>query len=742
MRRCAAPRPERDSSYQSLAREFDRVRGQEDSVAAVGKIAGELKGLREELRHQMTTGVRREFDALRKDIERAYSSPLTAKNGVELGAEFERLSSAIQSLSEKTDDKGIKLLRLELEQVRGALNSLAREETVRSVDRRWDDFDVRFSKFEDRFDAQSRERASDPAIEALTSRLEQINAAVNNLPESLSLRSLEEKVRTLAGAVDHFARQQDGTGNAPFEVIEERLDEISRAIVASTATVTSQHFDPEPFERIEARMTSLAHQIEELVEDRPSGEVIDRLNLLSQRVDEIAARGQLPDKSIERLAAQIAMIADKLDQAPAATDADHIFQGIEQRFDMLSDLLDRRQGDAIEHGQAVFRDLERRLDDVAARLDERGSESSLNSAGIMNAIDARFEELAHRLESRAPAAASDSTIAHLEARLEDISARLESSSAKMTGVDPDIIRNLETQVSELSRQLSQPSAPMPEFEDIGPRLDVIEKSLAGTRETILEAARQAAENAVRSFSGSKSDAAAVSALADDLRSLDELTRRSDERNNKTFEAIHDTLLKIVDRLGSLEEPRPARTAGGRTDGGNGSTGAQDGRCATLPSIEPDDQPLAAGTPAPSGAGREVGPVKRTPAEAAAASGGRRARRREDRSRSRRAGSVPCSAAFRGRSPARRNAPSRPWPSRCLPAWKRLRQSSNSTSRSIPSSPIGRSNQAPALPTSTRSCGVCATNGRSRRAMRPTPPNPTSSPQRAAPRRRPRRKPKS
>ena len=69
---------------------------------------------------------------------------------------------------------------------------------------------VRFAKFEDRFDAQSRERVADPAIEALTQRLEQINHAVNNLPESLSLRSLEEKVRTLAGAVDHFARQQDG----------------------------------------------------------------------------------------------------------------------------------------------------------------------------------------------------------------------------------------------------------------------------------------------------------------------------------------------------------------------------------------------------------------------------------------------------------------------------------------------------------------------------------------------------
>ena len=40
-----------------------------------------------------------------------------------------------------------------------------------------------------------------------------------------------------------------------------------RGVDATAAT--AQHFDPEPFERIEARITSLAQQIEELVEDRP-----------------------------------------------------------------------------------------------------------------------------------------------------------------------------------------------------------------------------------------------------------------------------------------------------------------------------------------------------------------------------------------------------------------------------------------------------------------------------------------
>ncbi|UCI19369.1 peptidoglycan-binding protein [Mesorhizobium sp. B2-1-8] len=555
-----APSPAFDQNYQAIARDIDRVRGQEDSVAMVGKIAGELRGMREELRHQVTSGLQREFDALRKDIDRAFQANAkpgaTGKGSAELGLEFERLSGAIKSLSEKSDDRSVNLLRLELEQVKAALDTLAREESVQKVDRRWDDFDRRWTAFEDRVDADQRKRSDDPALAALTDRLEQISNAVNNLPESLSLRSLEEKVRTLAGAVDHFASQQDNRGGATLAMIDERLDEISRAIVASTVAAQANSIDHEAFERIEKRIDSLAQQIEEVAQDRPGNVVIDRLNTLSSRVDDLAGRANLPEQAMERLAKQIALIADKIDQAPAMPDADYIFHGLEQRFDVLSGMMERRQGDAIEQGNMLFRDLERRLDEVADRLDQR-SMAQVDSAGIMDAIDARFTALAKRMETRAPDPAGEAAIRGLESRLEDISSRLDASAAQVAGIDPALIRSLEAQVAGLSAHLSKPSTPLPDFEDISPRLDEIEKALAGTRDSILGAAREAAENAVRSLAGTSTNTAAVSGLAQDLKTLETLTRRSDERNSRTFEAIHDTLLKIVDRLGSLETSDPS-----------------------------------------------------------------------------------------------------------------------------------------------------------------------------------------
>ncbi|TIS57959.1 MAG: peptidoglycan-binding protein [Mesorhizobium sp.] len=555
----APAQPAFDQNYQAIARDIDRVRGQEDSVAVVGKIAGELRGLREELRHQMTAGLKREFDALRKDIERAFqasgqSGGQAGKGSAELGLEFERLSGAIQALAEKSDDRGVNMLRLELQQVKVALDTLAREESVQAVDRRWDDFDRRWSAFEDRVDADQRKRSDAPGLSALTDRLEQINNAVNNLPESLSLRSLEEKVRTLAGAVDLFASQQANRGSDTFGMIDERLDEISRAIVASTVAVQANSFDPEPFERIEKRIASLAQQIEEVTQVHPSSEVIDRLNMLSSRVDELAGRANLPEQAMERLGKQIALIADKIDRAPAMPDADYIFQGLEQRFDALSGMMERRQGDAIEQGNLLFRDIERRLDEVADRLDQRMPQ--VDSTSIMDAIDSRFTALAKRMETRIPDPANEAAIRGLESRLEDISGRLESSAAQVAGIDPALIRSLEAQVAGLSAHLSKPGTPLPEFEDISPRLNEIEKSLAGTRDSILSAAREAAESAVRSLADSSANTTAVAGLAQDLKTLEALTRRSDERNSRTFEAIHDTLLKIVDRLGSLESSDP------------------------------------------------------------------------------------------------------------------------------------------------------------------------------------------
>ena len=576
----------------SLRREIDRSRQQAKGAGAFADLSEELKALREDMRLQMSTGMRKEFDALRDDLGRTAAQPQAAADGRELAAEMERLSRAIHSMASRSDDRGLEMLRSEMGQVRATLAELAREDTVRSIDDRWSQFEQR---------ADSTRNVQDPAIHALTERLEQIGEAIGNLPDSRALRSLDEKVRTLAGAVDHFSRQA-GSPPGSFETIEHRLDEISRAIVASS--VSGRTTPSEPFERIEARIAALAQQIDDMTVDGGSTELLERLSGLSHQVEDIALRAALPEKAIERLGRQIGIIYDRLENETSAAERERVLDSLERRFAEIAALFEERHERATAQGHALMRDMDRRLEEMADRLEHRGAglepallqaldekfadlsdridtargdrpdprlldafENRLDSIAsrlddsfrrvgdpdpiLLQALDEKFADLADRIDGRS-GATNVPALRALEERLETIAARMEDTSRQVADIDPHLILGLEKQLAGLTAHLSRPYVEAPDLEVLAPRLDNIERSLADQRDTIVAAAQEAAQRAVASLRASGIDEEDAGALADELRTLESLARKSDERNTRTFEAIHDTLLKVVDRLASLE----------------------------------------------------------------------------------------------------------------------------------------------------------------------------------------------
>ncbi len=495
-------------------------------------IAGELRTMREDMQAALEAGIRREFVTLREELARFAPASQSDALDDRLRAEFQNLSEAISQLSERTDEGSIKMLQRELSQLKGSLANLAREESVQALDERWEGFQSRFQL-----------GTSDPAINRLAARLEEISTAVHNLPESLSLRSLEERVRTLAKALEQFAVRGDRNQPDLYTTVEERLDEISRAIAASAARAHAPSFDNSVLDRIEARISSLAKQLDEVVQDQPGGMIVERLNGLSERVEEVARRIEVPEQVVSRLAGHLSRISERIDTAPAQQETDLLFQGFDSRFARLSELVERRQEDAILHGQALFQDLERRLEEVAERLDRQSA--GYGESGIMSAMEDRFAELAARIER----SGNTSALRSLEERLEDISGRLQNAIPESPHVDPEVFRSLEAQVANLAARLAAPGHEG--AAEIAPRLDNIERSIDESRAAILETARQAAEEAVEKLTTSAGETT-DGRLKEEIEKLHSLTRKSDERNTKTFEAIHDTLLKIVDRLGVLE----------------------------------------------------------------------------------------------------------------------------------------------------------------------------------------------
>ncbi len=244
---------------------------------------------------------------LAHDIEQARREEENFNGLNAVSAEINRLRADIRGLTERPADKTGELLRREIEELKRNVGLLAREDTLRSVGRSWEAY-------------EQRPLDSDPAFEKLAGRLEEIQNAVDSLPQSLSLQSLEEKVRVLATALDGLSRQNPGVSAEHLEVIESRLDEISRAIVASSVAAPAMSFDHTPFDRIEARLSSLSQRVEEIAADDSAQMLAEhmaaRIAGLTERFDEMARAAAMPEEHIARLAAQIDVISRKVSESP------------------------------------------------------------------------------------------------------------------------------------------------------------------------------------------------------------------------------------------------------------------------------------------------------------------------------------------------------------------------------------------------------------------------------------------
>ena len=310
--------------------------------------------------------------------------------------------------------------------------------------------------------------------------------------------------------------------------MDSRLDEISRAVIAANQRQQSDHEEALRMERIEARLTELTQQLDNSVADQNADTLFRRLGELSQRIDALSEGSHLPDEAIEHLAQQINLLAHQVGRV----------------MENLS--------------QPDYHIIESRLEAIGQKLEAAEKWSAEPNPALLEKIDTKFKELTKRLDAQYASHYAESGLLHtLEGRLDDISQQISLSllqtppSSENALGESEAIRGLENQIANLARQLAKPSA---EFAELKPRLDTIERSIADSRETFLDAAREAAETAIARVlkHGTQQDTTIARQLANDMKSLENLARNADERNSKTFEAVHETLIKVVDRLTNLE----------------------------------------------------------------------------------------------------------------------------------------------------------------------------------------------
>ncbi|WP_454700233.1 cell division protein PodJ [Agrobacterium burrii] len=509
----AAPRARSIPPYQEPQR----------NDAALQEIAQALVNLRHELKHDISEGVAREAQGLRTEIRNIRAVAEDQQFIGDLRDDIARLAGSIDQLGNLASPDAYGL-RNEFEDLRLTIDQLAREDSVHRIESRWNNVEDTLRGF----DATSLQ----DEIVSLAYRLDDIKTQLGGMSNNPAVRVLEEKLIAIASAVEQLGKHMQPNEAAfteQFSGLDQRLDEISRAIAATNTRSNTQATDNALAQRLETRLNGLAEQLGD----------INRL---------AAAK---PEPSLD-LTARLEALSGKIDELSTARDAAQLHE----RLDQLSLLLERSQRPSQQAELTSFlSDISRKID----ALDHGAVNDGL--AERLDTLSRRIEDLDYRYSQPQPASGlSESAFSRLEERLGNIAARLDET-AHAAPADSGALTSLENQIAHLSTLISQPvqmqaAGMSPELDA---RMAAIEDYMASNDEYIIEAARQAAEAVLDAYTRNNLSAGAnladmtmLTDLATDLRSLEALSRNTEERTHRTFEALHETLVQIAGRLDSLD----------------------------------------------------------------------------------------------------------------------------------------------------------------------------------------------
>ena len=220
----------------------------------MAEIAQALVGLRQELKKDIADGLSREMTALRTEIRGITVDASQDQTMAEdIRGDLQRLSDSINQLGRQASPSQADALKVEFDELRVMIDGLAREDSVHRMEARW-------TGVEDRMNAFDSNR--DDELVALAYRLDEIKSQIGSMNSGPAIHALEDKLVAVAQAIEMIGRHMQPDDRhmvSQFADLDARLDEISRAIVASGRAAVP---DSAGVTRVEGRLADLSRQID------------------------------------------------------------------------------------------------------------------------------------------------------------------------------------------------------------------------------------------------------------------------------------------------------------------------------------------------------------------------------------------------------------------------------------------------------------------------------------------------
>ncbi|MFO1124468.1 MAG: peptidoglycan-binding protein [Methylocystis sp.] len=552
--------------------------------------AGYLKKASSGLDQDLTDIARRLNEDLmqRREVRAESGTGHIAPAGLEPESEsrFEELQRAVESVAQSLDSfregaaergdqqlvtmRQIENIRREIRDMTQALGELAPRASVVAIETAINDLGQRI-------DSQRARGVSEEALAPAERIIGELRPVIEDLDPTPIVRNLRADVETIGVRLEKLQ-----AGNAANASAVRDLARETHEIKAQLSALMAR---PLPLEKIETRIIDVTQRVDALTlsRDVPGAGLGEALKAIR------AVLGAEMAKGFDSFNSRLDRLAQKLD-AVVEKSAAMRFDELGGRIDALGETLGKKIDSALESGgrASEFEEIGRRFDFLESRITESAPTASLarieaiiadsnrerQFAEVTQHIDQLREAVAERMEKRAGAG----DLAHLAA-VEDLLRALDSKIDASLASDA---RHFDLQAIE--RELAQLSFKIDRFDDFvfaprtigqnfsldeiverldqmqavfaqrledGARAEKRERELAGLVESLAERMSHSA--------GSAMDAAALKALETQIGALSQRLERIDTgvasgaRADETLTAVHQTLKRIVIRLGGSDE---------------------------------------------------------------------------------------------------------------------------------------------------------------------------------------------
>lgn len=374
------------------------------------------------------------------------------------------------------------------------------------------------------------ERAEDvpgyPALEsAIRSVVEHIEVSEKRTRDSL--KSMQDRLADMAERRAGVANGDDILRAAPvLSGLEARLADMVNRIQRSEGLMT------ERVESVRANAQQMANQAQASAVTAVRGELREvETRMLASLKEAQAAAANTPSvfaTEIAKLHGDMAGLARRLDDVRSSAASERDMQSLRAAIEQLAARV--AQGPDMR----PLADMDKRLGDINRRLEQAAAAS--RDEPQVSGLEQRIAELDHRL----------------------------AEAIRLQG-DQQALHQLEDSIGAVSLRVAQTEEQLAHLETMEQAIRQLYDSLEQTRVSLGEAADAAASRALERYQppqpAPSGPSPELQALEDGLRAIRESAASAERRNQDTFEAVHETLAEIVDKIAELEAaPRAGQSA--------------------------------------------------------------------------------------------------------------------------------------------------------------------------------------